>query len=108
MQAIYSKKVMTTMILVAAAMSLPAFAQDFKVGFINTDRIFRDANSAKAAQAKLEQEFSRREKAGKGCQITANFGLMQENKTEKCNKNTSWLIAGRIEKRDGGIRLSLT
>ncbi|HOZ66296.1 MAG TPA: OmpH family outer membrane protein [Burkholderiaceae bacterium] len=62
MQAIYSKKVMTTMILVAAAMSLPAFAQDFKVGFINTDRIFRDANSAKAAQAKLEQEFSRREK----------------------------------------------
>ena len=50
------------MILVAAAMSLPAFAQDFKVGFINTDRIFRDANSAKAAQAKLEQEFSRREK----------------------------------------------
>ena len=52
--------------------------------------------------------FSRREKAGKGCQITANFGLMQENKTEKCNKNTSWLIAGRIEKRDGGIRLSLT
>ena len=50
------------MILVAAAMSLPAFAQDFKIGFINTDRIFRDANSAKAAQAKLEQEFSRREK----------------------------------------------
>ena len=36
--------------------------QDFKIGFINTDRIFRDANSAKAAQAKLEQEFSRREK----------------------------------------------
>ena len=62
MQAIYSKKVMTTMILVAATMSLPAFAQDFKIGFINTDRIFRDANSAKAAQAKLEQEFSRREK----------------------------------------------
>ena len=29
---------------------------------MNTDRIFREANSAKAAQAKLEQEFSRREK----------------------------------------------
>jgi outer membrane protein len=37
-------------------------AQDFRVGFVNTDRIFREANSAKAAQAKLEQEFSRREK----------------------------------------------
>ncbi|HMS26501.1 MAG TPA: OmpH family outer membrane protein [Burkholderiaceae bacterium] len=62
MQAIYSKKIMTTMVLVVASLSLPAFAQDFKIGFINTDRIFRDANSAKAAQAKLEQEFSRREK----------------------------------------------
>jgi outer membrane protein len=37
-------------------------AQDFRVGFVNTDRIFREANSAKAAQAKLEQEFARREK----------------------------------------------
>jgi outer membrane protein len=39
-----------------------AHAQEFKVGFVNTDRIFREANSAKAAQTKLEQEFSRREK----------------------------------------------
>ena len=53
---------MTTLVLMVASVSLPAFAQDFKIGFINTDRIFRDANSAKAAQAKLEQEFSRREK----------------------------------------------
>lgn len=37
-------------------------AQDFKAGFVNTDRIFREANTAKAAQTKLEQEFSRREK----------------------------------------------
>lgn len=37
-------------------------AEDFRVGFVNTDRIFREANSAKAAQAKLEQEFSKREK----------------------------------------------
>ncbi|MBE2261737.1 MAG: OmpH family outer membrane protein [Burkholderiaceae bacterium] len=40
----------------------PAHAQEFKIGFVNTDRIFREANSAKAAQSKLEQEFSRREK----------------------------------------------
>ena len=39
-----------------------AQAQEFRVGFVNTDRIFREANSAKAAQTKLEQEFSRREK----------------------------------------------
>jgi outer membrane protein len=39
-----------------------AQAQDFKMGFVNTERIFREAPSAKQAQAKLEQEFSRREK----------------------------------------------
>ena len=39
-----------------------AQAEDFRVGFVNTDRIFREANTAKAAQSKLEQEFSRREK----------------------------------------------
>ena len=44
------------------ALAAGAHAQDFKVGFVNTDRIFREANTAKAAQAKLEQEFSKREK----------------------------------------------
>jgi outer membrane protein len=39
-----------------------AQAEDFRVGFVNTDRIFREANTAKAAQSKLEQEFSKREK----------------------------------------------
>jgi outer membrane protein len=41
---------------------MPLFAEDFRVGFINTDRIFREANTAKVAQTKLEQEFSKREK----------------------------------------------
>jgi len=39
-----------------------ATAQEFRIGFVNTERIFREANMAKAAQTKLEQEFSRREK----------------------------------------------
>jgi len=45
-----------------SVVSLPLLAQDFRVGFINTDRIFREANTAKVAQTKLEQEFSKREK----------------------------------------------
>ena len=45
-----------------ASLSAAVSAQEFKIGFINTDRIFRDANSAKTAQAKLEQEFMKREK----------------------------------------------
>src|SRR5512140_1898838 len=44
------------------ALGAQAHADDFRVGFVNTDRIFREANTAKAAQAKLEQEFSKREK----------------------------------------------
>ncbi len=39
-----------------------AHAQEFRMGFVNTDRIFKEASTAKAAQAKLEQEFSKREK----------------------------------------------
>ena len=48
--------------LLVACFAGIAHAQEFKMGFVNTDRIFREASSAKAAQAKLEQEFSRREK----------------------------------------------
>ncbi|WP_156396440.1 OmpH family outer membrane protein [Noviherbaspirillum sp. Root189] len=48
-----------------AALMLPlagVHAQDSRVGFVSTERIFREAAPAKAAQAKIEQEFSRREK----------------------------------------------
>ena len=46
----------------AAAVPAAAQAQSLKAGFVNTDRIFREADAAKAAQAKLEQEFSKRDK----------------------------------------------
>ena len=47
---------------VIALTGFSASAQEFKVGIVNLDRIFREANSAKAAQTKLETEFSKREK----------------------------------------------
>lgn len=55
----------------AAAMSVamfafPVSAQDSgtaKIGFVNTERILRESAPAKASQQKLEQEFSKREKA---------------------------------------------
>lgn len=52
------------LVLVAAAglSSLAAAAQEFKIGFVSTERILRDSNAAKAAQNRLEQEFSRRER----------------------------------------------
>jgi len=48
--------------IAATCFAATVHAQEFKIGFVNTDRIFRETSSAKAAQAKLEQEFSRREK----------------------------------------------
>jgi outer membrane protein len=39
-----------------------AQAQQAKIGFVSTERIMKDANPAKAAQAKIEQDFSRRDK----------------------------------------------
>ncbi|HXD04941.1 MAG TPA: OmpH family outer membrane protein [Burkholderiaceae bacterium] len=39
-----------------------AQAQELKIGYVNSERVLRDAAPAKAAQAKLEAEFSKREK----------------------------------------------
>ena len=50
------------LVLLFGLLALAAHADEVKVGFVNTDRIFREANTAKAAQAKLEQEFAKREK----------------------------------------------
>jgi outer membrane protein len=49
-------------LLGALALVTQAQAQEFRVGYVNTDRIMREATTAKSAQAKLEQEFARREK----------------------------------------------
>jgi len=59
MKHLYLRYVVATTLSLA---SFAALAEDFRVGFINTDRIFREANTAKVAQTKLEQEFSKREK----------------------------------------------
>jgi len=56
----FSNKILLSLAIAMAGFS--ASAQEFKVGVVNLDRIFREANSAKVAQTKLEQEFSKREK----------------------------------------------
>ena len=51
--------------VLGAACFLPlanAQAQDSKIGFVSTERIFREAAPAKTAQAKIEQEFSKRDR----------------------------------------------
>ncbi|MFN7695358.1 MAG: OmpH family outer membrane protein [Burkholderiales bacterium] len=52
-------------LFLAIALGAPtagALAQEFKIGFVNSERVMRESNLAKAAQAKLEAEFGRRER----------------------------------------------
>lgn len=52
-----------TVVMVAVLMSAPAWvaANDIKVGFVSTERIFKDAAPAQRALKKLEKEFAPRE-----------------------------------------------
>ena len=50
------------LLLAMCVLPFAANAQESKIGFVSTERIFREAAPAKAAQAKIEQEFSRRDK----------------------------------------------
>ena len=45
-----------------ALTAVGAQAQEMKIGYVNSDRVLREAVPAKAAQAKLETEFAKREK----------------------------------------------
>ena len=54
------KSLLVAVLLAGAAAG--AAADDLKIGYVNSDRVLRDALPAKAAQAKLEAEFSKREK----------------------------------------------
>jgi outer membrane protein len=55
-------KAMWGVALVLALATVGAHAQDSKIGYINTQRITTESGPAKAAQAKLELEFSKRQK----------------------------------------------
>lgn len=45
----------------SAMIAAPVHAQATKIGFVSTERILRDSKPAKAAQAKIESEFKRRD-----------------------------------------------
>ncbi len=55
----YGLSLATAMVMMAAA---PAGAQDLKIGYVNSEKVLREATPAKAAQAKLEAEFGKRER----------------------------------------------
>lgn len=54
------KKFLLSLLLAVSANLV--WAQDLKIGVVNTERILRDSAPAKAAQQKLENEFAKRQK----------------------------------------------
>ena len=53
-------KASAAVFLAAFAFPAVASAAEMKIGFVNTERVFREAAPAKRAQQKLEREFSAR------------------------------------------------
>ncbi|HRD84185.1 MAG TPA: OmpH family outer membrane protein [Rubrivivax sp.] len=69
------------MVLAAAA----AAAQELKIGYVNSERVLRDALPAKAAQAKLEAEFGKRERE------LADQGAKLKSAADKLDKDAPTL-----------------
>lgn len=68
-------------------------AQDTKIGFVSTERIFREAAPAKTAQAKIEQEFSRRDKD------LQDMGARLKSMSDKLDKDAAILSESDRAKR---------
>ena len=78
---------------------LPAVAQaqQAKIGFVSTERIMKDANPAKAAQKKIEGDFSRRDKE------LQDLGARLRVASEKLDKEASVLAEADRTRRQREI-----
>ena len=76
-----------------ATLALSAGAVEYKIGFVNTERVFREAAPAKRAQQVLEREFSQR---------NAELGRIEKQgrdlQTELEKENVTMPEAARREK----------
>lgn len=63
-----------------AIVALAAPAQELKIGYVNSDRVLREAAPAKTAQSKLEAEFGKREKelAEMGSRLKASSDKLEK------------------------------
>jgi outer membrane protein len=61
MQAVHTTIVTLAMMLFASVWAPPAIAEDLKVGYIDTNKVLKDAPQADLARKKLEDEFNPRD-----------------------------------------------
>lgn len=58
----FARRLVLSLFMGLALLAGPAMAQATKIGAINVEKILRESNTAKAVSAKLEQDFSKRER----------------------------------------------
>ena len=79
--------------LAVAGAAAAVQAQELKIGYVNSDRVLRDATPAKAAQAKLEAEFSKRDRE------LNDLGTRLKNAADKLEKEAPTLSESERNRR---------
>jgi outer membrane protein len=79
----------------AALLALPVLgmSQEIRIGYVSGERVLRDSLPAKAAQAKLEAEFSKRQKE------IEEIGLRLKSASEKLEKDAPTLSEAERSRR---------
>jgi outer membrane protein len=73
--------------------ALAVQAQDVKIGYVNSERVMRESNLAKAAQLKLETEFGKRER-----ELKEQEGKLRAS-AEKLDKDRPLLAEAELNRR---------
>lgn len=78
---------------VVCAFAWNAQAEEIKIGYVNSDRVLREAIPAKTAQAKLETEFAKRDKD------MADLASKLKSSSEKLEKDAPTLSEAERSRR---------
>ncbi len=101
------KQLATTLVLASVCMATPAMAET-KIGFVNTERILREAPLSVTAQKKLEREFAARDqelqklaKQGRDLQAQLDKDGVTMSDSERKNKERDLGNLNRDLQRQG-------
>jgi outer membrane protein len=90
-----NKKIATLLVALMAALPVAqAVAAEMKIGYVNTQRIFRDAPAAQKAAKKIEAEFSKRD------QELQRMAKQLQSTQESLEKNSVTMAEGERRNKE--------
>lgn len=90
-----NKKIATLLVALMAALPIAqAVAAEMKIGYVNTQRIFRDAPAAQKAAKKIEAEFSKRD------QELQRMAKQLQSTQESLEKNSVTMAEGERRNKE--------